>query len=186
MKTVEMVLGTRTPLTVEGAGSLVVVGRGALALVRHAAWQVRGADVVALAGDDGWPGEVYSFYSAEGVDAVYDLAVLAEQRRYGRQAGKPVLLVLAGLELAGLWDAEGREALLWLVRNGVQGGVHVLAAYDAQRRVRRQSGWERLFGWRQVGPTAQVIAGACAMHARADWFGRWSLCAGQKRLAGFA
>ncbi len=183
MKTISVVLGKRRPLTVEGAGSLVVVGRAGLGVVREAAWGVTGADVVTLASDDNWPGQVYSWYSGEGVDVVFELAVLAEQRQYGRPG--QMLLVLAGLELAGLWDADGRENLLWLVRHGVHGGVHVLAAYDPRRRVKRY-GWAQLFGWDVGGVGVSDIVRACAMQAGADWFGRWSLQAGRKRLAVFA
>ncbi len=75
-----------------------------------------------------------SFSDSSAREAIQKYAQIAEQRRYGRQMGPALLLVVDSLvEAARRLDAETYDLLLWLIEKGPASQVFTLASLDARR-----------------------------------------------------
>lgn len=184
-------VGGRKAVWVEQPGSLMVRARrgsGKTAVLKTLAvtarerrWMVE----VLTANPSEWERwQMLGWYETASVRRAHALARLVEQRRYGREGGTPILLVIDHLDHIAMWDEEARAALCWLAQRGHEGQLMVAAAWDGAHS--RATWWRRTWSgiWGEpVTYLADAFSARCAMTAEM-WMPRrqrWMLDTGLVR-----
>jgi len=94
---------------------------------------------------------ILSPYERAVGDLVGSLAEIAEQRRYGRQEGAAQVLILDNLSLTLTHlEDRGRATLKWLLQNGPESQIWVVATLEAAQVSELGSRWLQLFPTRMV------------------------------------
>ncbi len=108
---------------------------------------------------------VESSYSDEAVRKLDQLMIRAEQRRYGRELGAVILLLIDDLAQVLKMNQETRSGLAWLLREGAATRVWTVATLDSQH-VLQQPDWMHAFQTHLVGRIGDGAVGLRVSRSR--------------------
>jgi hypothetical protein len=101
---------------------------------------------------------VHSSYSDDAVHWIKQLMIRTEQRRYGRELGAVVLLLIDDLEQVLRMDAEVRDGLLWMIREGAANKIWTVATLNSHH-VLEHADWIHAFQTHLLGRIGQSSIG---------------------------
>ena len=99
-----------------------------------------------------------SSYSDEAVHWIHQLTIRTEQRRYGRELGTVVLLLIDDLAQVLRMDAEVRQGLAWMLREGAATRIWTVATLNSQHVV-EHADWLHAFQTHLLGRIGQAAIG---------------------------